>query len=60
MPKLFSHNADVDRINNEILAKIPEEPIEFTMSFQGPDPLVSALKKDVFLPRHCILRWVRR
>ncbi len=56
VPKLFSHNADVDRINNEILAKIPEEPIEFTMSFQGPDPLVSALKKGCISPETLYLK----
>ena len=50
VPKLFSHNADVDRINDEILAKIPEESTVFTMSFQGPDALVSAIKRGCLSP----------
>lgn len=45
IPKLFSHNADVDRINDEVLAKIQGEPHEFVMSLQGPDALVAVLKK---------------
>ena len=48
VPKLFSHNADVDRINDEVLGTIPEKSTVFTMAYQGPDPLVAALKKGVF------------
>lgn len=50
VPKLFSHNADVDRINDEILAKIPQESTVFTMLFQGPDALVAAIKKGCLSP----------
>src|SRR3989339_1394216 len=35
IPKLFSHNADVDRVNDEILAKLPGKSRIFTMSSQG-------------------------
>ncbi len=49
-PKLFSHNADVDRVNDNILAKLPGEPQVFAMSSQGPDVLVSALKKGCLSP----------
>lgn len=45
IPKLFSRNVDVDRINDEVLAKIPGEPHEFVMSLQGPYALVAVLKK---------------
>ena len=50
VPKLFSHNADVDRINDEVLAKIPEKSTVFTMTYQGQDPLVAALKKGCLSP----------
>ena len=49
-PKLFSHNADVDRVNDQILAKLSGEPQMFAMSSQGPDPLVAALKKGCLSP----------
>ena len=40
-PKLYSHNADVDRVNNKILAQLSGEPQVFVMSAQGPEPLVA-------------------
>lgn len=49
-PKLFSHNADVDRVNEGILAKLPGEPRIFTMSSDGPDPLVISLMKGCLSP----------
>ena len=55
-PKLFSHNADVDRINDEVLAKLSSEPEVFTMSSLGPDPLVAALKKGCLSPETLILK----
>lgn len=55
-PKLFSHNADVDRVNDEILTKLPGEPQVFTMSSQGPDALVFALKKGCISPETLYLK----
>jgi hypothetical protein len=49
-PKLFSHNVDVDRVNDGVLAQLPGEPRIFIMSSQGPDVLVSALKKGCLSP----------
>lgn len=49
-PKLFSHNIEVDRVNDEILAKLPGEPQVFTMSSQGPPALIAALKKGCLSP----------
>ncbi len=49
-PKLFSHNVDVDRVNNETLIKLPGEPRAFAMFSQGPDALVVALKKGCLSP----------
>ncbi|MBI5614510.1 AAA family ATPase, partial [Candidatus Gottesmanbacteria bacterium] len=56
VPKLFSHNADVDRINDEVLAKLPGKPQEFSMSAQGPDALVTALKKGCLSPETLYLK----
>ncbi len=50
VPKLFSHNADVDRVNDEVLAKLSGKPQIFNMSSQGPDALVSALKRGCLSP----------
>ncbi|MFH1393083.1 MAG: PIF1 family DEAD/DEAH box helicase [Patescibacteria group bacterium] len=55
-PKLFSHNADVDRVNNEVLAKIPGRSQIFNMSSQGPSPLVSALKRGCLSPETLYLK----
>ncbi|MFN3466845.1 MAG: helix-turn-helix domain-containing protein, partial [Candidatus Brocadiales bacterium] len=56
VPKLFSHNLDVERVNNEILANLPGESKVFTMSSQGPDVLVSALKKGCLSPETLYLK----
>lgn len=55
-PKLFSHNADVDRLNNEVLSKIPGNPCAFTMSSQGQDVLVATLKKGCLSPETLSLK----
>ncbi|MDP3726082.1 MAG: AAA family ATPase, partial [bacterium] len=55
-PKLFSHNADVDRVNDEILAKLPGKQRIFTMSSQGPSALVFALKKGCLSPETLCLK----
>jgi len=49
-PKLFSHNVDVDRVNNEILGRLPGESKIFSMMAQGPAPLVASLKKGCLSP----------
>ena len=49
-PKLFSHNADVDRVNNSMLAKLPGEPKTFITRSQGPKALVASLKKGCLSP----------
>lgn len=56
VPKLFSHNAEVDRINDEVLAKLKGEPHIFTMSSQGPNMLVAALKKGCLSPEALYLK----
>ncbi|MFA5996369.1 MAG: helix-turn-helix domain-containing protein [Candidatus Paceibacterota bacterium] len=49
-PKLFSHNADVDRINAEELAKLPGTAKKFTMSSKGKDTLVDGLIRGCLSP----------
>ena len=56
VPKLFSHNANVDRINDEILAKLPGGVCTFTMSCQGQDMLVAALKRGCLSPEALSLK----
>ena len=49
-PKLFSHNADVDRINATELAKLPGAVKRFTMSSKGKDNLVEGLIRGCLSP----------
>jgi hypothetical protein len=49
-PKLFSHNADVDRINAGELAKLPGKAKTFRMSAKGKDSLVEGLKRGCLSP----------
>jgi len=56
IPKLFSHNADVDRINNEVLASIPGKQNTFIISVLGPNPLVATLKKGCLSPEILYLK----
>lgn len=49
-PKLFSHNADVDRINADALAKIQGTERRFHMSSKGKDSLVEGLKRGCLSP----------
>lgn len=55
-PKLFSHNIDVDRVNDETLAKISGPPKIFEMSSRGPDFLVNTLKKGCLSPEKLALK----
>ncbi|HQT82736.1 MAG TPA: AAA family ATPase [Candidatus Paceibacterota bacterium] len=49
-PKLFSHNADVDRINAAELAKLPGKVLTFRMSSKGKESLVEGLKRGCLSP----------
>lgn len=55
-PKLYSHNVDVDRVNDRILAQLPGQAQTFAMSEQGPLPLVGALKKGCISPETLALK----
>ena len=56
IPKLFSHNANVDRVNDEILGKIRSTPRVFDMESRGPDPMVAALKRGCLSPEALTLK----
>ncbi|OGI61551.1 hypothetical protein A2645_00800 [Candidatus Nomurabacteria bacterium RIFCSPHIGHO2_01_FULL_39_9] len=56
IPKLFSHNEDVDRINNEKLLKLSGEPKMFEMRSVGPEALVANLKKGCLSPERLVLK----
>ena len=56
VPKLFSHNVDVNNVNDEILAKLSGESKTFTMSSRGPDALTSVLKKGCLSPETLYLK----
>ncbi len=54
--KLYSHNLDVDKVNEEKLLKIEEESFKFDMELNGSVPLVAALKKGCLSPEILILK----
>src|SRR3989344_3771086 len=56
VPKLFSHNADVDRINAGELAKLPGKVMKFRMSSKGKDSLVEGLKRGCLSPESLELK----
>lgn len=49
-PRLFSHNADVDRINAAELGRIDSPVKKFRMSAKGKDSLVEGLKRGCLSP----------
>ncbi|MFA6603372.1 MAG: PIF1 family DEAD/DEAH box helicase [Patescibacteria group bacterium] len=48
--KLFSHNADVDRINEQELLRLPGVERVFAMETKGPEQLVTSLKRGCLSP----------
>src|SRR6185369_1095876 len=49
-PKLFSHNADVDRINAGELAKLAGEKKTYRMNGKGSENLIEGLKRGCLSP----------
>ena len=49
-PKLYSHNADVDRLNADELAKLPGKTTTFRMTSAGRENVVEALKRGCLSP----------
>lgn len=56
MPKLFSHNADVNRINRERLHALPGVAAAFQMEHTGPAALVATLKRHCLSPEVLVLK----
>lgn len=54
--KLYTHNIDVDAINNRELDKIQEEEFDYYMRSKGKKKFVTALKKSCLAPQHLILK----
>ena len=56
VPKLFSHNLDVDRVNDEMLARLAGQPKTFFMSARGSKLLIESLKKGCLSPEKLLLK----
>ena len=56
MPKLFSHNANVDTVNDVALGRIPGNMHAFHMTGTGKESLVAALKKGCLSPEELKLK----
>lgn len=54
--QLFSHNMDVDRINDAELAKLPGNPRTYTMTSRGAPPLIEQLKRGCLSPEFLSLK----
>lgn len=54
--KLFTHNANVDAVNERELANLPGEEHSFQMSKSGPEQLVGALQKGCLSPEKLVLK----
>lgn len=54
--KLFTHNVDVDRINDLELKKIQEKSYVYVMRSEGRDKMVESLKKSCLAPERLALK----
>ena len=54
--KLYTHNVDVDFINNSKLEKIDEEKFEYNMESEGSKNVVATLKKGCMAPERLVLK----
>ena len=54
--KLYTHNVDVDEINNKELDKIDGKKYEYEMKSRGSKALVLSLKKSCLAPENLILK----
>jgi ATP-dependent exoDNAse (exonuclease V) alpha subunit len=54
--KLYTHNTDVDAINNYELSRIPGEEKSYHMTSHGPKELVAILKKGCMAPEELKLK----
>ncbi len=54
--KLFPHNANVDRLNDAELGKLPTLPRMYEMRSKGSMPLVESLKRNCLSPEKLLLK----
>ncbi len=54
--ELYTHNLDVDRINEQKLKKLPGEEKSFIAKIEGQALLVQALKKSIIVPEDLRLK----
>jgi len=54
--RLFTHNAAVDEINQQQLAKLGGETRTFPMTGKGPQPSIDALKRGCLSPDRLVLK----
>ncbi len=55
-PKLYSHNFDVDQVNDRELSKIDQEAHFFPMTTRGHEALVAVMKKGCLSPESLFLK----
>jgi ATP-dependent exoDNAse (exonuclease V) alpha subunit len=55
-PKLYSHNIDVDEVNNRMLSKIPGTAQLFLMNTKGHEALIAVMKKGCLSPERLHLK----
>ena len=56
IPKLFSHNADVDMINTRMLGTLTTHQKVYTMATHGKEALVAMLQKGCLSPASLVLK----
>lgn len=56
VPQLYSHNADVDAINDRALAALSGPVRTYSMTHEGPDRLVETLKRGCLSPQTLTLK----
>ncbi|OGI95376.1 hypothetical protein A2917_02315 [Candidatus Nomurabacteria bacterium RIFCSPLOWO2_01_FULL_42_17] len=56
IPKLFSHNVNVDQVNGGMLGKIEMESKHFLMTASGGEAIISALKRGCLSPEDLELK----
>lgn len=55
-PRLYTHNADVDRENEAKLASLKESPKRYIMRGEGAPPLIEGLKRGCLSPEALVLK----
>ena len=56
MTKLFTHNADVDRVNEGKLAQIDAPSERFVAECFGDKKVIETIKKSVLAPEQLVLK----